>query len=75
MEGACVEARKKDDGTDNIFLYVVCMNPLVLERVIVENIRARIRVVPEIVFISEEEFKNKTHHPEKRKKQLFMDFR
>ena len=75
VEDACVEARKKDDGTDNIFLYVVCMNPLVLERVIVENIRARIRVVPEIIFISEEEFKNKTQHPEKRKKQLFMDFR
>ena len=75
VEGACVEARKKDDGTDNIFLYVVSMNPLVLERVIVENIRARIRVVPEIIFISEEEFKNKTHHPEKRKKQLFIDFR
>src|SRR4030067_100940 len=75
VEGACIEARKKDDGTDNILLYIVCMNPLVLERVIVENIRARIRVVPEIIFISEEEFKNKTHHPEKRKKQLFMDLR
>ena len=75
VEGSCIEARKMNDGTDNIFLYVVCTNPLVLERVIVENIRARIRVVPEIIFISEEEFKNKTHHPEKRKKQLFIDFR
>src|SRR3990172_4541709 len=75
VEEACIEAWKKDDGTDNIFLYVVCTNPLVLERVIVENIRARIRVVPERIFISGEEFKNKTHHPQKRKKQLFMDFR
>lgn len=75
VEGVCIEARKKDDGTDNIFLYVVCKNPLVLERVIVENMRARIRVVPEIIFVSEEEFKNKTYHPEKRKKISFIDFR
>ncbi len=75
VEGACIEARKKDDGTDNIFLYIVGTRPAYLERVIMENIRARIRVVPEIIFISEEEWKNKTYHPEKRKKQLFIDLR
>jgi len=75
VEGVCIEARKNDDGTDNILLYVVSTNPLVLEGVIVDKIRACIRVVPEIIFISEKEFGNKTHYPEKRKKQLFIDFR
>ena len=75
VDGACIEARKNDDGTDNVILYVYCKNPPALEKAIVDNLRARIRVVPEISFISEKELNHKIYHPERRKKISFIDFR
>ena len=75
VAGACIEANKKEDGTDHILLYVACTNFLVLEKVIVETLRACVRVVPEIKFISEEELNNKRYPPGKRKKMSFIDSR
>lgn len=75
VSGAYIEARKKDDGTDNVLLYVAAATPSISEKTIAEQLRACLRVVPEIFFIPEEELNNKIFHPGKRKKTTFFDMR
>ncbi len=73
VSGAYIEARKKDDGTDNVLLYVAAHS--LSEKTIAEQLRACLRVVPEIFFIQEEDLNNKISHPGKRKKTTFFDMR
>lgn len=75
VAGAYVEATKKEDGNDNIFLYVAVTDPSLSVEAISDCLRARARVVPEIIFITEEEYLGKTLPPGKRKKITFFDLR
>lgn len=74
VAGAYIEAKKKTDGTDNILLYVSAGTYL-SENAIAEHLRACVRVVPEIILISEEELNNRVSHHGKRKKTTFFDLR
>lgn len=75
VEGAYVEARKNDDHTDRILVYAALSDPRVTIKTVVNHLRAKIRVVPEIVFIDEKELNQKIFPPEKRKKTTFFDYR
>jgi phenylacetate-CoA ligase len=73
--GGYVEARRNEDGTDRVILYVSVADPLLSMEHIKDEFRARIRVVPEIRIISEKELYEKTDQPQKRKKTTFFDLR
>lgn len=72
--GAYVEAARNDDGTDRVTLYVAA-GPSPNDELITRELRARVRVVPHITFISEDELNAKTYDPEKRKRVTFFDMR
>jgi phenylacetate-CoA ligase len=74
VAGAYIEAKKKGDDTDDILLYIAA-SPSISESVIAEHLRACIRVVPEIILISEEKLNNRVFQPGKRKKTTFFDLR
>lgn len=73
--GGYVEARRNEDGTDRVILYVSVADPLLSMKRIKDEFRARIRVVPEIRIISKKELYEKTDQPQKRKKTTFFDLR
>ncbi|MDH3974906.1 MAG: AMP-binding protein [Deltaproteobacteria bacterium] len=75
VEGGYIEARKNDDETDRVLLHVALSDPAVTVKMIVDHIRAKARVVPEIFIIKEEELNKKIFPPEKRKKMTFFDYR
>lgn len=75
VAGAYVEVTRKEDGNDNILLYIAVTNPSLSVEAIADCVRARARVVPEIIFITEEECAGKTLPPGKRKKITFFDLR
>lgn len=75
VAGAYVEAVKNKDGNDAVLLYVAVTNSSLSVEAIADCVRARARVVPEIIFIPEEEYLVKTHPPGKRKKITFFDLR
>lgn len=75
IEGAYIEARKNDDDTDRVLLHVSLSNPSVTVKMIVDHIRAKARVVPEIFIIDDKELNKKIFPPEKRKKTTFFDYR
>ncbi len=75
VAGAYVEVTKKEDGNDNILLYAAVTDPSLTVESVAECLRARARIVPEIFFITEEEYMKKTLPPGKRKKTTFFDLR
>lgn len=75
VEGAYIEARKNDDETDRVLLYTALSDPGVTIKTIVDHLRAKVRVVPEIFIIDEKELNLKIFPPEKRKKTTFFDYR
>jgi phenylacetate-CoA ligase len=75
VAGAYVEATKKEDGNDNILLYVALADPSLSREAIADYLRARARVAPEIIIIAEELYLSKTLAPGKRKRATFFDLR
>ena len=72
---AYIEARENTDGTDRVISYVSIGAPSPSPEMMAETLRAKIRVVPEIKLIPEEEMIKKIFPPEKRKKLTFFDLR
>lgn len=71
-----IEAFKNDDGTDKIILYVSLADPVASHQWITDTLRAKIRVVPEIIMISKEEADKKVYmFDKKRKRTIFFDMR
>jgi len=75
VEGAYIEARKNEDETDRVLLYTAISDPGITIKNIVDHLRAKVRVVPEIIITEKEELERKTFPPEKRKKTTFFDYR
>ena len=75
VEGAYIEARKNDDETDRVLLYMALSDKSLTIKSIVDHLRAKVRVVPEIIFIDQKELNRKIFPPEKRKKTTFFDYR
>jgi phenylacetate-CoA ligase len=74
--GGYVEALRNADGTDHIILHLAA-DQSVWPRAAIENeLRAHLRVVPEIVCHSAEEIESKVNQPEKKRKRVtFFDLR
>ncbi len=76
FHGGCVEARKFQDGTDHVILFLSSEGGEARRREIEDLLRAALRVVPEMVFVSKEEMEKKTQATgEKRKAVTFIDLR
>ena len=75
VEGGYIEVLSNDDGTDNVILYVAINDKSISLKYLVDLLRAKLRVVPQINIISVEELQKKTFPPEKRKKTTFFDLR
>jgi phenylacetate-CoA ligase len=74
--GGYVEARKTDEGLDRVILYAA-WNERILGRDQIENeLRAKVRVVPEIRSVSREEMEAKVYQFDKKRKRItFFDLR
>lgn len=81
FHGGYVEARRHPDGTDRVILFAALngnwdRNPTTPPRWITEQLRAAIRVVPEIRLISPEQADSKIYQFHKKRKRLtFFDLR
>jgi phenylacetate-CoA ligase len=75
VSGAYVEAWKGTDGTDEVRLYVAMSDDKLTLDDIEEYLRACVRVLPEIRFVSEDEYNEKVFSKEKRKRTTFFDLR
>lgn len=75
IEGGYIEVLRNNDDTDNVVLYVAINDPSITLKCLVDLLRAKLRVVPQINIISTEELQKKTLPPEKRKKITFFDLR
>ncbi|NQU41935.1 AMP-binding protein [bacterium] len=75
VAGACVEVGKSDDGTDRVVVYVHVKDPSVDRRNLEDLLRSRLRVVPEIVLVSEAEINDQMYRPGRRKRVTFLDRR
>jgi phenylacetate-CoA ligase len=76
FEGGYVEARRNVDGTDRVILHLASTNPQMIEPLVENELRGKIRVVPEIVFHSKEEINCMVFQPEKKRKRItFVDSR
>lgn len=75
VEGGYIEVLKNNDGTDNVVLYVAIRDASITLKYLVDLLRAKLRVVPQINIISAEELHKKTSPPEKRKRTTFFDLR
>jgi len=73
--GGYIEARKNQDGTDRIIMYISVKNNNFTTKYIEEELRAKARVVPEINTISSEELDLRINQSGKRKKIQFIDMR
>lgn len=75
FHGGYVEVRKNEDGTDRLIVFAAITDSSLTSDFLKEELRARLRVVPEIFFISQEELNNKIYNSNKRKKNTFFDLR
>ena len=78
MEGigtGFVQADFGSDGMDRVTLYIAINNTELSENRIKDILRAKVRVVPEIVVWPEEKINEKIHVPGKRKRVQFYDLR
>lgn len=75
VEGGYIEVLRNNDDTDNVVLYVAISDASITLKYLVDLLRAKLRVVPQINIISTEELHKKTLPPEKRKKITFFDLR
>lgn len=73
--GGYVEAFGNDDNTDRIVLNIAMKKQSSKISEIADLLRSKIRVVPEIVIITDEEYYKKALSSEKRKKICFFDYR
>lgn len=73
--GGYVEASTDGDGLDRVILYAAVSDSSFSIEKIADELRSRIRVVPEIKLISREELDAVIHHDKKRKKVTFVDLR
>ncbi len=73
-----VEAHRNPDGTDRVVACVALRDGIRPEQVkegLCEQMRAYVRVVPELEFVSADVFERRVHLSEKRKRVTFYDFR
>ena len=76
FEEGYVEVRSNPDGTDNVLLHLCLKDNTINKNVIEEHLRAKIRVVPEIIIKSKDEIMNVIYQPEKKRKRItFIDSR
>jgi len=75
FEGGYVEVRTGPDGTDHVILYAAVHDRNV-ENDVKQSLKAHLRVVPEVAFISSDTLKERTHQLDgKRKPVTFFDLR
>jgi phenylacetate-CoA ligase len=71
-----VEVKNNPDGTDNVILHLCLKDDTVNKSVIEEHLRAKIRVVPDIIVQPKEEIMKIVYQPEKKRKRItFVDTR
>jgi len=75
VEGGYIEVLRNSDGTDDVILYVAISDASITLKYLVDTLRAKLRVVPQINIISSEELHKKISPPDKRKKITFFDLR
>ncbi len=75
VTGAYVEAHRDADGGDRIVVCLHCRDSAVSPEQLAEDIRARIRVMPEVELISEAQLSEKVYQSGKRKRSTFFDLR
>ena len=75
VEGGYIEVLRSNDETDDVILYVAISDASITIKYLVDCLRAKLRVVPQINIISTEELNKKTFPPNKRKKITFFDLR
>ncbi len=78
VHGVFVEAHRNPDGTDRVVACVALRDGIRPEQMtdgLCEQMRAYVRVVPELEFVSADVFERRVHLSEKRKRVTFHDFR
>ena len=75
VRDGCVEVRANPDGTDHVAVYLAPLAAEACADRLTEELRARLRVRPELKFIAEDELEQKVQLPGKRKKTTFIDLR
>ena len=76
FEEGYVEVRSNPDGTDNVFLHLCLKDNTIDKGNIEECLRAKIRVVPEVIIESKDKIMNVVYQPEKKRKRVtFIDSR
>jgi phenylacetate-CoA ligase len=71
-----VEVKSNPDGTDSVFLHLCLKDNTINKSVIEEHLRAKIRVVPEVIVHSKQEIMKVVYQPEKKRKRItFIDSR
>lgn len=75
VEGGYIEVLRNIDETDNVILYVAISDTSITLKYLVDCLRAKLRVVPQINIVTSEELNKKTFPPNKRKKTTFFDLR
>lgn len=75
VEGGYIEVRRNDDGTDRIIVRAAVRDRSLTALRIAEDLRAHIRVMPEVELISPQELQERTFPANKRKRTIFFDLR
>ena len=76
FEEGYVEVKSNPDGTDKVFLHLCLKDNTINQNMIEEHLRAKIRVVPEIIIESKDTIMNVIYQPEKKRKRItFIDSR
>ena len=75
VHGGYVEAHRNPDGTDRVVVCVAARDGSLSPGPLAEELRAHLRVVPEIVMSSPEELERKVNPAGKRKRTIFFDLR
>lgn len=71
-----VEVKSNPDGTDNVILHLCVKNHAINKSLIKEQLRAKIRVVPEVIIQSKQDITKIVYQPEKKRKRItFIDSR
>jgi phenylacetate-CoA ligase len=76
FEEGYVEVKNNPDGTDNVLLHLCLKDTTINKNMIEEHLRAKIRVVPEVIIESKDVIINVVYQPEKKRKRItFIDSR
>jgi acyl-CoA synthetase (AMP-forming)/AMP-acid ligase II len=73
--GACVEAHRGSDDSDQVVVHVAVRDPQLTAERITEELRAHLRFAPEVLLASEAAVNARIDQPGKRKPTLFLDLR